>query len=101
MVWALSLSTMNLITHRLTPIDQVRGIRSLIGFGNHDWPLDHSVLYPRDSSIRLALKLFRREPAISELDWNFTAIHSSSDDFSTSGGSGLHEILLSLHPVHG
>jgi hypothetical protein len=35
------------------------------------------------SSTRLALKLFRGEPAISELDWNFSAIHSSSPLFST------------------
>ena len=33
MVWALSLLTMNLITHRLTPGVAVGGIRSLIGFG--------------------------------------------------------------------
>ena len=50
---------------------------------------------------RLALKLFRGEPAISELDWNFTAIHKSSPHFSTYVGSDLHEILLSLHPAHG
>src|SRR3712207_8028159 len=29
----------------------------------------------------LALKLFRGEPAISEFDWNFSAIHSSSHGF--------------------
>ena len=28
-------------------------------------------------------KLFRGEPAISEFDWNFSAIHSSSPHFST------------------
>ena len=33
--------------------------------------------------MRLALKLFRGEPAISELDWNFSAIHKSSPHFST------------------
>ncbi len=33
--------------------------------------------------MRLALKLFRGEPAISEFDWNFSAIHSSSQTFST------------------
>ena len=33
--------------------------------------------------MRLALKLFRGEPAISEFDWNFSAIHSSSPHFST------------------
>ena len=32
--------------------------------------------------MRLALKLFRGEPAISELDWNFSAIHKSSQRFS-------------------
>ena len=32
----------------------------------------------------LALKLFRGEPAISEFDWNFSAIHSSSHAFSTA-----------------
>ena len=29
----------------------------------------------------LALKLFRREPAISRFDWLFTPIHKSSDVF--------------------
>ena len=32
---------------------------------------------------RLALKLFRGEPAISGFDWNFSAIHKSSPNFST------------------
>ena len=33
--------------------------------------------------MRLALKLFRGEPAISGFDWNFSATHSSSQTFST------------------
>ncbi len=33
--------------------------------------------------MRLALKLFRGEPAISRLDWNFSAIHRSSPPFLT------------------
>ena len=33
--------------------------------------------------MRLALKLFRGEPAISGFDWNFSAIHRSSPPFST------------------
>ena len=41
------------------------------------------MLYLRVSNMRLALKLFRGEPAISEFDWNFSAIHSSSPHFST------------------
>ena len=74
---------MKLISHCLTPDHQLSGIRSLIGFGKLCGPLAHSVLYPRQSKSRLALKLFRGEPAISEFDWNFSAIHSSSPHFST------------------
>ena len=51
--------------------------------------------------LRLALKLFRGEPAISRLVWLFTATHSSSDSFSTLTGSGLHVGLATLHPGHG
>src|SRR5690625_2829312 len=36
------------------------------------------------SNLRLALKRFRGEPAISGLDWLFTPIHSSSQAFSTA-----------------
>ena len=74
---------MKLISHCLTPDHQLSGIRSLIGFGKLCGPLAHSVLYPHESKSRLALKLFRGEPAISEFDWNFSAIHSSSPHFST------------------
>ena len=41
------------------------------------------MLYLHYSFPTLALKLFRGEPAISEFDWNFSAIHSSSQTFST------------------
>ena len=41
------------------------------------------MLYPHQSYMRLALKLFRGEPAISGFDWNFSPIHSSSPPFST------------------
>ena len=101
MVWALSLSTMKLISHSLTPKQQDHGIRSLIGFGKLVGPLAQSVLYLHVSRLRLALKLFRGEPAISKFDWHFTPIHSSSPNFSTLVGSDLHEILLPFHPVHG
>src|SRR3954471_9189415 len=50
---------------------------------------------------RLALKLFRGEPAISEFDWHFTAIHSSSPSFLTLVSSVLHGTLLPLQPGHG
>ena len=41
------------------------------------------MLYLRLTSVRLALKLFRGEPAISGFDWNFSPIHRSSHGFST------------------
>jgi hypothetical protein len=101
MVWAFSLSTTKLISRSLTPKHHYHGIQSLIGFGNPVRPLAHSVLYLRETNLRLALKLFRGEPAISEFDWNFSATHSSSPNFSTLVGSVLHVILLPLQPGHG
>ena len=39
------------------------------------------MLYLRKTYMRLALKLFRGEPAISGFDWNFSPIHTSSHPF--------------------
>ena len=50
MVWALPLSTTKLSPRSLTPVLLVRGIRSLIEFGNLGRPLVHSVLYHRDGT---------------------------------------------------
>ena len=101
MIWAVSLLTTKLISRSLTPKKQIYGIRSLIGFGKLVGPLAHSVLYLHGSKTRLALKLFRGEPAISRFDWPFTPIHSSSKQFSTYTGSDLHGGLAPLHPGHG
>ena len=50
----------------------MNGIRSLSEFGNPRWaPSPNSALPPSFSIPRLALKLFRREPAISKFVWNF------------------------------
>ena len=73
----------------------------MVRFGNLVRPLAHPVLYPRHLPARLYLNIFRGEPAISKFVWPFTPIHSSSKHFSTYTGSGLHAILLALHPVHG
>src|SRR5690554_6207348 len=101
MVWAVSLLTTDLSTRSLTPKHQVTGIRSLTRFGNLIRPLAQSVLYLLYSNLRLALKLFRGEPAISEFDWHFTPTHSSSPSFSTLVCSSLHEVLPPLHSGHG
>ena len=61
----------------------------MIRFGKLCSPLANSVLYLHHTYTRLALKLFRGEPAISEFDWNFSAIHKSSEQFSTYTGSVL------------
>ena len=46
-------------------------------------PSSFSALPPLFFTPRLALKLFRGEPAISVFVWNFPPIHSSSPHFST------------------
>ena len=46
-IWALTLSTTDLSTRRLTPMVHLTGILSLIGFGNLVGPLALSVLYLR------------------------------------------------------
>ena len=50
MVWAVALSTMKLIPHRLTPVITPCGIRSLIGFDTLVGALSHPVLYLRRSA---------------------------------------------------
>ena len=45
MVWAVSLSTMDLITHSLTPTLIYTGIRILVGFSTSFEALVHPVIY--------------------------------------------------------
>ena len=61
----------------------------------------HSVALPPATNFRtLALKLFRREPAIAELDWNFSPTHKSSPSIVRLVGAGLLPMLLGIHPAH-
>jgi hypothetical protein len=63
--------------------------------------IPHSVaLPPAINYPTLALKLFREEPAMAELDWNFSSTHKSSPRVERRVGSGLPLILLSVHPAH-
>jgi hypothetical protein len=50
MVWAVSLSTMTLIRHRLTPGLSSYAIRGLVEFGKLTCPLAHPVPYLRNST---------------------------------------------------
>ncbi len=51
--------------------------------------------------IRLALKLFREEPAITKLDQLFTSNHSSSPGIVQPVGADLPRRLKRVHPGHG
>ena len=49
MIWVLSLSSVELISDRLTPGEHTDGIRSLVRFGNLVGPLVYPVLYLRQA----------------------------------------------------
>ena len=50
MLWAVSLSTMELIPHSLTAALSLTGIRSLVDVSNLVGPLSHPVLYLRQET---------------------------------------------------
>ncbi len=87
--------------HGLTPVWLRNGIRSLVGCGRlaPSVPIQCSTSVPVQT--RLALKLFRGEPAIAKFDWNFSTTHSSSPRVVRRVGSDLHAVLPALHPGHG
>ena len=65
MIWAVPLSTVDLITHRLTPGHKSLAFGVYLNSVTHDGPLVQTVLYLQDSRFRGSpLKRFRREPAI-------------------------------------
>ena len=101
MVWAVSLSTIELISDSLTLKKRLNGIGGLVGFGKLTPPIPSRALPPSTYYLRLYLNTFRGEPAISGFDWHFTATHSSSDTFATVTGSDLQYALTDLHPGHG
>ena len=59
-----------------------------------------SALPPHIHNPTLVVKLYRREPAITDFDWNFSAILKSSPVFSTKVGAVLHMMLLILQLAH-
>ncbi len=61
-------------------------------------PLAHPVPYLPQTTLRLYLNTFRGEPAITGFGWHFTSIHSSSDNFATLTGSGLHSEFIGASP---
>ena len=77
MVWAVSLSTTELIPRSLTPVLWSRGIRSLVGVGSLVGPLAHSVLYLRYLKLQGYTKIYFGEnqlfPGLIGLSPLFTA----------------------------
>ena len=55
--------------------------------------------YLHKDTPRLALKLFRGEPAISGFDWNFSPTHTSSPPFSTDVRADLQSLASDFRPL--
>ena len=101
-VWAVPLSTAELIPRRLTCAVHLPGIRSSDDLGNPVGHLGQPVaLPPGGNGAQLALKLFRREPAITGFDWSFAPILRSSKNFSTFTGRALRPALPGVRPAQG
>ena len=68
MIWAVSLFTMDLITHSVSPVLNFLVFGVCIGLVSRYDPLAETVLYPQKLYTRRYLNSFRGEPAIAELD---------------------------------
>src|ERR1700753_592084 len=101
MLWAVPLSTTELIPRSLTATLTCTGIRSFADVSNLVGPISHPEPSLRHTHATLHLNAFRGEPAITEFDWPFTPNHRSSPRFSTLVGSVLHDLLQPLQPAHG
>jgi hypothetical protein len=99
-IWAVSLSTNGASPPQSDSQATLIGIRSLIKDGIRR-PALIQCSTPYNQRLRLALKLFRGEPAIAEFDWNFSANHSSSPDVARSVGSVLLPSFDDIQPGHG
>ena len=80
---------MDLSAHSLTPVLLITGIRSLVGTRWIAPRVPFSALPPYCYVPTLAQELFQGEPAITQLDWNFTANHNSSPSVARLVGSDL------------
>ncbi len=88
MVWAVSLSTMKLISHSLTPKDFTHGIRSLIGFGKLVGPLAQSVLYLHGSYLEASPKAISRRTSYLQVRLAFHRYPQLIPRFFNIGGFG-------------
>ena len=101
MLWAVSLSTTELIPRGLTAALHVPAFEVWLTSVTLWGPSAIQCSTSDTEHATLHLNAFRGEPAITEFDWPFTPNHRSSPGFSTPVGSGLHTVLPALHPAHG
>ena len=88
MVWALSLSTTDLITRSLTPNEQIFGIRSLIGFGNLLAPSPFSALPPRLFPLEASPKAISGRTSYLQVRLAFHPYPQVIPRFFNTGGFG-------------
>ena len=88
MVWAVSLSTMRLISHSLTPGYHLDGILSLRGFGNRVRPLAHSVLYLRKTVPEASPKAISGRTSYLRVRLEFLRYPQVIPQFFNIGGFG-------------
>ena len=102
MIRVLSLSTMAVRCHRLTPGSIKGGYSEFFRIWQVEkTPASKKYLYPPPCEPRLPLKAFRGEPAISGFGKLFTPTHRSSQRLAIRYGSDLHSAFAELHPAHG
>src|ERR1700738_1885360 len=101
MLWAVSLSTTELIPRSLTATLNVPAFEGWLTSVTRSGPSAIQIPTSGTHTVTLHLNAFRGEPSITEFDWPFTPNHRSSPRFSTLGGSGLPTVLPALHPAHG
>jgi hypothetical protein len=105
-IWAVSLLTSEASPPRSDCLLSLFGIRSLIDLTSFR-PIQIIQCSTSKKFIHqladqtLALKLFRREPAITRFDKLFTSYHNSSDGIARPTGSGLLTHFCGIHPGHG
>ncbi len=98
MVWAVSLSTMKLIPHSLTPKEYDYGIRSLIGFGKRNRPLGHSVLYLHLTYIEASPKAISRRTSYLRVRLAFHPYPQLIPSFFNISGFGPPQALTLASP---
>ena len=83
MVWAVSLSTTELIPRSLTATLHLPAFGVWLTSVTWSGPSAIQCSTSGKKHATLHLNAFRGEPAITEFDWPFTPIHRSSPQFST------------------